>query len=185
MQCPSGSFWILQFCSIYAVFVPVPRMKPMQPSYLPSVLCDCAARRVVTVSLRIITFFLDTSCPRRESSARRFSPKRIPMTSGAFISLLNPIGTPSWSGSIRAAYEKQKAILSLLSTRRSISPANTSKNSFALTSLSNPGIRVRLKSCTTGLSDGSNSTRHVLRLVPPASITMTVSPALGSAFGEQ
>ena len=137
------------------------------------------------MSLRMMILFFETSCPRRANSARSSFPRCFPITCGALISLLKNVGIPSWSGRISAAYEKQKPILSLRSIRRSVSSAMTEKNSLALTSLSMPGMRLLWKSLITGLRFSSNVTMHVRKLVPPASMTMTDSPAFGLASGEQ
>ena len=157
----------------------------MQPSYAPFVFFACAASRVATVSFRIRTFFFETSWPLEASSFRISLPRCFPRTSEALISFEKHSGIPSWSGRIVAAYEKQKPILSLLSIRRSVSSAMMEKNSFALTSRSIPGMRLFLKSLITGFRLWSKVTRHVLKLVPPASMTITCSPSLGTASGEQ
>ena len=133
----------------------------------------------------IMTFLEETSWPLRPSSARISLPRCFPRTSGALISLLNIRGIPSWSGRISAAYEKQKPILSLLSISLSSSSAMIAKNSAELTSFSVPGIRIFLKSLIFGLRSSPNVTMHVRKFVPPASMTMTLSPALGLASGEQ
>ncbi len=163
--------------------VPVPRINPIYPDAL-SAKALFAARSVATVSFTIDTLFFDTSWPRLFSSASKFSPSGFPMTSGAFISLENKRGMPSWFSSILAAYEKQKPILSDLSISLSTLSASIEKNSFAETSLSTPGIPVFLKSEITAFLFSSNVTRHVLKFVPPASRTITLSPGIIFASGE-
>ena len=145
-----------------------------EPNRLPSMFCEAPASRAAAVSLSMTTFS-GFSHPRLHRASEREAPTKEPITSFAFISLEKLITCPSFSGVIFIAYEKQKPIFADLPLRCSKYEAIVSKNSFLEYSRSMPGIERLSKFSIEGRPSLSNCTEHERKLVPPASITITVS----------
>ena len=100
--------------STYAVFVPVPSMKPRYDEYSLSPSVAFAARSVATVSFTMAIF----PPPSRERSSL---PTNWPTIAGAFMPLVQRMSLASRSAVASAGYEKQKPILSTVArglTRR-------------------------------------------------------------------